>query len=134
MTLAASPGSFQLGRCAVPFLIFGLAFVLQAASLPRVIHNIYDEGFILSAPGAFSKQIIDELTVRKVRYLVLSSKWSNVTEPNASAISSSVTCWTTTSARILPRFKSSAACRPGSANPAPLIDDRLDYDGLLAAF
>jgi hypothetical protein len=45
----------------------------------------------IQTTAAVQKQIVDQLTVGKVRYLVLSSEWSNVTEPNASAISSGVT-------------------------------------------
>ena len=47
MSPAAAGVGFQLRRCAVPLLIFLLAFMFQVASLPRVIHNIYDEGFIV---------------------------------------------------------------------------------------
>jgi len=37
------------------------------------------------------EQMVDELTRQSVRYLVLSSEWSDVIEPNASAFSSGVT-------------------------------------------
>jgi hypothetical protein len=36
-----------LRRCTMPLLIFLVSFAVQAASLPRVIFNIYDEGLIV---------------------------------------------------------------------------------------
>jgi len=60
-----------------------------AARRPATKWNQFDPG--VETTEAVQKHIIDELTVGPVRYLILSSEWSHVTEPNASAISSGVT-------------------------------------------
>jgi hypothetical protein len=60
-----------------------------AARRPATKWNQFDPDIQTSA--AVQKQIIAELAAQKVRYLILSSEWSNVAEPNASAISSGVT-------------------------------------------
>lgn len=43
----APPASSALRRGAVPLLIFGLSVVVQVASLPRTIDNLYDEGLVV---------------------------------------------------------------------------------------
>jgi hypothetical protein len=60
-----------------------------AARRPATKWHDFNPG--IQNTAVVQEQIIKQLHVRNVRYLILSSEWSSVTEPNASATSSGIT-------------------------------------------